>query len=83
MENRARSVSVLSGVMKSGVFFFFLCWALQGFSSLAETEAERLVDKHTHTRTHTCMHCENCTRSYNFPSGVMQMSIMSVEAGKI
>lgn len=80
MENRVRSVSVLSGVMKSGVFFF-LCWALQGFSSLAETEAERLVDKHTHT--HTCVHCENCTRSYNFPSGVMQMSIMSVEAGKI
>lgn len=33
-------------------FFFFLCWALQGFSSLAETEAERLADKHTHTHIH-------------------------------
>lgn len=53
-----RSVFSLSGVMKSVLFFFSGVWALQGLSSLPESESERFPDKcllkNTLKHTHIC-----------------------------
>ncbi len=73
-----------------------LLFCFLGLGSAGAQQPERLADKclpsmhtraHTHTHTNTHTHTQahvvsSHTKSHNFSSGMMQMSVMSAEAGR-